>query len=79
MMALRGVLPVKPDLVVAGGLISEPIPAIRLYHDGVSVFDAPDGTTYCFVKPGDITVKLESDSGFPEFGVHKSGICLPCG
>jgi 5'-nucleotidase len=38
------------------------VPAIRLYHDGVSVFDAPDGMTYCFVKPGDITAKPESDS-----------------
>ncbi|MDR0722163.1 MAG: 5'/3'-nucleotidase SurE [Treponema sp.] len=37
-------------------------PSVRIYHDGVSVFDAPDGRKYCFINAGPVWTEPEKGS-----------------
>ncbi|MDR2797112.1 MAG: 5'/3'-nucleotidase SurE [Treponema sp.] len=37
-------------------------PCLRIYHDGVSVFDAPDGKKYCFINAGPVWAEPEQGS-----------------
>jgi 5'-nucleotidase len=42
--------------------IATTFPALRVYHDGVSVFDAPDGKKYCFMNAGAAGAEPENGS-----------------
>jgi 5'-nucleotidase len=37
-------------------------PSLRIYHDGVSLFDAPDGRKYCFINAGAVWAEPEKGS-----------------
>ncbi|MHB9292326.1 5'/3'-nucleotidase [Hollandina sp. SP2] len=37
-------------------------PSLRIYHDKVSVFDAPDGRKYCFINAGPVWTEPEKGS-----------------